>query len=193
MVINLKSGMLDDWYNWTTSEIMSICQFYIDIGWCKKYEDNLRQYEEFQQSVLRVNNNKEKVLSGIIDRSPGLLQYLMIHSVFDIDDYIHGDWLVKFMIEKLSPTDKDVADAHNINNVPEWVMKELSIFDPKPIGFEGLLDNTEIYFKMFGDWRKGESTDPITIVDKAWKGYGKKIPNEKLAEILSSYDNIRIN
>lgn len=193
LTINLKNNRPVDWYNWRAKHLISICNFYIEIGWCKKYNNYLEQFEEFQLAVSKVDDNRERIIRSILDRSPGLREYLMIHSVFDIDDNNSGDWLVKLMINKLVPTDEEVARAHKLDCIPDEIMEKLSVFDPKPFGFEKNLDETIIRYKMYGNWRKGESTDPITVIDRGWENVGRKVSLKTLRNIIASYKPVSIN
>lgn len=191
--MDLKNGKPVDWYSWYVSHIMSICDFYIEIGWCKRYKDRLEQLEQFQQAVIRVDDNRERILKIFLKNSPGLRTYLMIHSVFDIDDFKKGDWFVKFMINELNPTDEIIKKVHEKDHVPEEILEKLAIFNPRPLGFEKHVDNVEIRYKMYGNWRKGESSDPIVITDRAWENIGRKISQEEMEKIISSYEPITIS
>ncbi len=189
---DLKNKKQVNWFSWQAQYISSLCNFYIETGWCKNYEDDLIKYEEFLQAVTMVDDNRKYVLHRIINKSRGLREFLMIHSVFDIKSNAKGDWLVKFLIDELYPTDEDVKKAHEKELVPYWVLEKLSIFDPRLIGFEGKLDNIEIRYKMYGNWNKGESSDPIIINNRAWENTGKQLTNKELEKFISSYKTITV-
>ena len=192
--MDLKNERPVDWYGWSFKEMESMRKFYTSVKWCDNHKDMLRQYEDFQQAVLMVNNNKERILRGIINskKSPELKQFLTIHSVFDIDDNKNSDWLVKLMLEELSPTDKDVEEAHKKDEIPDFIMEKLSIFNPQPFGFEKNWDNVKIYYKMVGNWKDGVYTEPITVIDRDWEWELRKLTNKELVDAISRYKNIAI-
>ena len=144
------------------------------------------------KSILQIEHKKRNILKYVINNTPGLRRYMIIHSIFDINSLEDGDWLAKFMLNELYPTNEEVSEAHKKDDIPQFVLDSLSIFDPMPLGFEKHYDNVKIYYKMYGDWKTGESTTPVTIIDKTWEGFGKKMSNEDLEEIISSYGYIDI-
>ena len=192
--MDLKNEKPVDWYGWSFNEIESIRRFYTQVGWCKSHENKLRQYEDFQQAVLEVNNSKERILKGIINskKSPGLRQFLIIHSVFDIDDNKSKDWLVRLMINELQPTDEEIIEIHRKDKIPDFIMEKLSIFNPQPFGFEKHIDNVKIYYKMINNWVDGVYIEPITIIDRDWECSVKKITNKELENTIARYKNIVI-
>lgn len=191
-MISLKNNSPVSWYSWSIKNLESICRFYIKIEWCKRHHDKLMQYESLQEAVTMINNNKEKILSGIINKSPGLRQFLIIHSVFNIYDNKSEDWLVRLMIDELYPTDKEIVMAHKKDEIPDFIMDKLSIFDPKPLGFEKNLDNVKIHYKMIDNWEDGKYTDPITVIDRLWEDDPDQLTKEELEGVLSSYKNIKV-
>ena len=192
--MDLKNEKPVDWYGWSFNEIESIRRFYTQVGWCKNHENKLRQYEDFQQAVLEVNNSKERILKGIINskKSPGLRQFLIIHSVFDIDDNKSKDWLVRLMINELQPTDEEIIEIHRKDKIPDFIIEKLSIFNPQPFGFEKHIDNVKIYYKMINNWVDGVYIEPITIIDRDWECSVKKITNKELENTIARYKNIVI-
>jgi len=166
---NLKSGKQVDFYDWHNSDIASYCEMYISFGWCKRYKDNIWQYEAFQEAVRSVELKIKIILDRIIDKVPGLKQFMIIHSVFGIHDNVSSDWLVRYMINKLYPTDEEVEKAHEKDHVPEEIMDQLKIFDPMLLGFEKNCYNIRLEYKMWGNSQKKESIYPLTIINRSWE------------------------
>jgi len=193
MMMDIKNNKPVNWFSWQIQEILSLCDFYIEIGLCKKYENMLQQLEEFQLAILRIDENRENFLKKIMKASYSLKRHLMIHSVFDINSPKSNDWLVKFMINELQPTEEEIEEAHKKEEIPNWIKNSLSIFDPQPIGIEKYLDNVEIQYKMYGDWKKGEFYDPIIISDRYFRSCRKSMSDEELTETISSYETVSIN
>jgi hypothetical protein len=188
---DLKNENPVDWNNWGMREVTGLCDFYIDeLRWCKRYNDRLWQYEAFTHAVIQVNEKREDILGLIIEKTKGLKAYMMIHSVFDVDQYNDGDWLVQFMIHKLAPTDDEIKRLHTPEEIPAEIMEKLKIFNPKPLGFSRYVDDAMIRYKLWRSWEKGKPNDPVLLVDGAWDLYDKEMEYNEVEEIISGYDDI---
>ena len=188
--MKLKNDDPIDWYNWKYMEIESLRNLYVEIGWCKEYKDKLKNYEMFLITVKEVSEKIEDILELIIIKTKGLKRFMSIHSVFNIHDNIKGDWFVKFIINILKVTDEEIYEAHRKDEIPEEIMSKLSIFDPKPLGFEKYIHDIELHYKLWGNWKKYEQTDPIKIFNRTWESIGKKMKNNEIENILSKFDII---
>ena len=171
-----------NWSDWKTSSIKDSCNFFIEIKFCKKYDDLFSQYNAFLSSINMVYNNKERMLFETISASPGLKQYLQIHSVFKIDANSNGDWFNHAMINILQMTDEEVENVFKKEFVPPEILEKLKIFNPEPIGFE--VDNIRIEYDFWG--RGG----PIRVIDIDWENISKL--NTNIPEFLAQYEAISI-
>jgi hypothetical protein len=169
-----------DWSNWKNNEIKQICRFFVEKKYCKEYKDTLHQYSFFYEVVSRFDKDKYNLLTNIIIKSPGLKNYLQIHSVFDIGAKKEGDWLNKTMIRILDVTDSDIEIVHKKEIIPQEIIKKLEIFDPEPIGLE--TDNIRIEYDFWG------FGGPIRIVDTDWESLDKK--EVQVETFLSQYEPI---
>ena len=160
LVNDLERGSYINWSDWKIGELHNLCKFYIDNKICKKIDDQAKQYREFYFKVLEVNSARGRMLNDIINHSPGLKQYLQIHSVFEIGAK-NKDWLNLEMISILSVSEKDIEEAHKKEFVPQIILDKLKMFDPEPAGFE--VDPVRIEYDLWG--RNG----PIAVIDTDWE------------------------
>jgi hypothetical protein len=166
---------------------------FIELGLCEKYDDRLLQYEKFEQVVLNIKNKTRDMLKAIINGVPNLKLFMIIHSVFGINDNKRGDWLVQFLSKELMPTEEDIKMLHQLDDVPQDALDQLKMFDPKPVGFEKHLHNVRIEYKMWGDREKGEQVDPVKIIDRGWETIGREIElRANVSELISKYKTINI-
>jgi hypothetical protein len=194
MVVNtLKSSESVEWKDWYNSELISLCKAFIELGLCEKYDDRLLQYEEFEQVVMNVRRKTVDMLKIIINGVPDLKLFMIIHSVFGINDNKKSDWLVRFLIKELVPTEEDIKNLHQVDKIPQDILDQLKAFDPKPIGFDKYLQNIRIEYKMWGDRERGEQTDPVKVIDRDWEMIGKEMElRANVSEFISKYKVIDI-
>ena len=172
-------------------EIASYCHMYIELGWCKKYQNTLCQYEALQCSINTVKKQIQGILKTVINRVPGLKTYMIVHSVFGVKDCRKGNWLSQFMISELFPTDGEIKEAHKKDEVPQEILDKLAAFEPVVFGFERNIDDKMIEYNMSGNTFKGEY--PITIIDRTWARIGSEAEDRKKAiEAISKYETIKI-
>ena len=163
------------------NEIHKLCDFYIELGWCKMYNNRADQFESFLSAIYRFSIKKEMILANIMHKSPSLRRYMMIHSVFPVN-VKKRDWLVKFMIQSLYPSDKYVEQIIIPKDVPEHIINKFAIFNPKPVGLE--MEPVRI---MYGMWQSGFAP-PINIIDTDFENTGTK--RLDVAKEIYKYDDI---
>jgi len=191
LVNNLVNGKTVDWNNWTNREILNYCDLYIESKWCNVYKMRVDQIQEYQQAVHKVESRKIDILNSIIDKTKGLKKYMMIHSIFNIDAKSKGDWFVKYLVNKLQPAQWQVDIVHKKKEIPTDIMELFKKFNPKPISdYDEVLDNTKIYYKLYGNRFKGEQSDPILVIDRSWEKLDRPIPIEEVEESISSFEEI---
>jgi hypothetical protein len=153
------------------------------MGFCKKINDTVRQLQEFSIVIEKIDRRKEEMLEKMITMSPGLRDYLIIHSVFKPEDKKDGDWFVKKMLAILSPSDSDIERIYLKSDVPKEILDKLQMFDPEPIGLE--IDSVRIEYELYG---KG---DPINVIDTDWEKISKE--SASIENILLTFSNINVD
>ena len=192
LVNSLISGEQVNWNDWTNREILSYCDLYIEAKWCNVYKKRDDQIREYQQAVHNVEGKKIAILDSIIDGTKYLKKYMIMHSVFDINADTKGDWFVKYLVNKLQPTQEQVDYVHKKNEIPANIMEMFNKFDPKPISnFEENYDDTLISYKLHGKRFKGEQSEPIFRIDKVWERMERQIPIDKVEKYISSFEEIQ--
>jgi len=166
-----------DWGSFQVKDCERYVDFYVnELKWVKRFDDLCTQYLALSALIDHIYKNKENVLDSIIDKVEGMKDFLLIHSVFDLDDNDDSDWLVSYMVRKL---DYDFIPAKQ--DVPKLVLDKLKLFNPREIDF--LKEDVVI---TYGMWKKGPTgrlLDPINI------SYWNDIQERKtdMAPILESY------
>lgn len=124
--------------------------------WMTRKGEMAQQCSALLVLIDRVYKNKEKILDSIIDIVPGLKDYMLIHSVFDISDNDQSDWFTAYMIDKLNYT--FVPEKQNI---PQEILDKLRVFNPETEFIE-----QDYVILTYGMWKKGSNgylLDPIHI------------------------------
>ena len=178
---DIKNDDPVDWSNWKNNEIKQTRRFFVEKKYCKEYNDLLSQYSSFHEVVSRFYNDRYNLLTSIITKSPGLKNYLQIHSVFDIDAK-DKDWLNKLMIKILDVTEDDIKIVFKEDSIPQEILQKIEIFDPEPIGLE--TDNIRIEYDFWG------FGGPIRIIDTDWESLNKD-PVE-IENFLAQYKPIEV-
>lgn len=193
LVGQIKSGKQVNWYSWKLNDIVQMCLFYKELGWCKDYKSNIAQYEAFEFALRQVELKIKEILKNFLKRS-WLKQFLIVHSVFPLNANRSGDWFVKFMCDNLVPTDDEVKNIYKKDVIPDDILDHLAIFDPRPMSqFEKLYEFIRIEYKFWGDPRKGESTSPINIIDLAWEKIELEVlEREEAKKEIATYDFVDI-
>ena len=169
-----------DWDYWKNRELRILCKYFVEKKFCRAYKDNLEQYLAFHNIVSSFWNDKENMLSQAVIKSPGLKNYLQLHSVFKIDVKRKGDWLNKAMLKILEVTDLDMQEIYKEKPIPQEILKKLAIFDPEPIGIE--VDPIRIEYDFWG------LGGPIKIIDTDWESMDIKTVD--VTSFLSQYEHI---
>lgn len=178
LLSNLKSQGHVEWDKWYNQELLSLCEFYVEIKFCKKIKNQIEQFEEFALAVEKVYQHKEQMLDAVIQHSPGLRDYLIIHSVFDADAAQNGDWFIQKMLKILQPTEEDIKRINTKPFVPQELLDKLAIFDPEPIGL--IVEPIRI---EYGLYKRG---GPIIIIDTDWE----KLSNTNIPKFLDQFKPI---
>lgn len=187
LVALLKSSRPVDWGSWVNRELVDLLGFYIEIGWCKQYDNEITQYRAFLHAVDRFSARKEEILRKIIRTVPGLKVYMVLHSVFRITAPREDDWFVQFMVEELRLTDEEMAEATKAPEIPQEFLDALKDFDPEPVGL--VMDNVRLEYKLWGHPKRGESPMPIHIIETDWEKIESEAPPDP-EQFLSQYDEI---
>jgi len=182
-VSSLRSNQPININQWKMDDIKSLCEFYIELGWGKRYKQWADQLEVFLSSIYRFISKRCKVLANMIYKTPVLRKYLTIHSVFPINEKEY-DWLIRFMINILYPSDRDIENLIKTKEVPEYIINKLSIFNPEPIKLEFFPHRIK-----YGMWQK-KFAPPINIIDIDFENTG--IKNIDMKKELARYDHVSI-
>lgn len=144
-------------------------------------------------SVNELSNKAEDVITDIVNNSPILKVYLMIHSVFRHDVWDVGDWFERHMCTILEPSPEQVEKLHEKREVPNEILEALAIFDPIPSSrFEELWDDNYITYKLWGNYLEGEPYDPIVMTNRRWEKHSNVIDaRANNQEFLSKFETIR--
>ena len=165
----------------------SLCKFYISCGYCKKFQNEIAQYEAFYLAVLRIGNDRQNMLRSIIHASPGLRDYMIIHAAFtfhyeDSELVKPTDWLYEEMLDILTPTTEDIERIQKVEYVPSALLEKLSIFDPELISIEH--DPVRIEFDFYG------MRDAIDMIDMDWEQIALEAESANVTNTLSEYEPI---
>lgn len=176
-----------DWSSWEAKNVVEALNFFLRSGLCKKSDDFKTQYNIFLVAFYKIDRNIEKILSIAIDKTPGLKAFMGDHSIFDSDTNKKGDWLQRFMMKKLMPTNKEVYDTFHPEPVPQELLNKFRIFDPVQVVLE--MDPIVI---QYGMWRKGHTNrmlDPINITYTDFDNF-EFVKPEDIAKEIAKYTHI---
>ena len=121
------------------------------------------RYEKLSVVIKHIMKNKISMLDDRL-KNRQLHNYMVVHSVFDIDDWQNDDWLVMYMVDKLYPTDEQVAKILRKPRVPEEIAELLVDFNVESVGMT--LDPITIQYGMWEKLENGKMRDPIHIEDE---------------------------
>jgi len=171
----MKNKEYVDWKEWQNKEQLSLCDLYVHVGYCKPVDNQLAQFEAYNRCVEHVYRHRDQFLKEMLYASPGLRDFLIIHSKFR--DEQNMDWLELRMMELLRPTDEDVKRIYAVKPVPKELLEKLAIFDPEPLGVE--TDTVRVEYEFFG---RGS---PILVIDTNWEQIGYDAVN--VEAVLSQF------
>jgi len=152
-------------------------QLYVQLGRVQYSEDPLTQYEQLAEQILWVRDKKiREIVYKMIDKTPGMKMFLLIHSRFPIRAKRSGDWFVKLMIDYLEPTEEEIRRVSRGPNVPDELLKKLAAFDPEPIAF--MMEPVRVEYQLYG-------RNPINVIDEDWE----KEKGREIVEVADQYIN----
>jgi hypothetical protein len=172
------------------SDLQNVLNLFIELGWAKKYETEKQTYTELLPVCRMIEDNIESIITKLINENIEFKRFLLMHSIFRVQinkdqgkilniDPIAHDYFERLMIKVLQPDDSDVEWLLSEPEVPIDLLKKFEIFGPEP--WKDIRDNIVITYKMWGDYKKGEQSEPIQITDLDWK----RIQDETNESILS--------
>jgi hypothetical protein len=168
------------WRSYQIKELKGYLTFYIDVmGWAKRKDGLTNQYIHLLHAVQNVEDNKCKIIDSIIDNAPGLKDYMLIHSVFDINDNDCSDWFIIYMIDKLNYEPVIIKQ-----DIPNEIMEKLKIFDPQ--GIDYFVDDVMLSYGMWKRDKNQRLLDPIHI--SCWNNIKEECID--MEPILGSYEEM---
>jgi hypothetical protein len=183
MVDLLKSQKPVKWESYSAKEWSNNLYFYLEeMKWVKRFNNTTDQYVALLGTMAWVDQNRYKILDSIIDKAPGLKEYMMIHSVFDIDDNDCTDWFLSYIIDKLN-----IELSNTKQPIPQDVLEKLSILNLRDVDF--LKEDTVL---TYGMWKRGPSgriQDPVNIA--CWCDLQKNTIN--MEPVIESYEAIDLS
>jgi hypothetical protein len=151
------------------SELSGYLELFIELGWCTRCDSNLKSYEGLLLQFNIVQDRLEQIISDMVNDIPGFKRFLLIHSVFNVND---RDWLEKYMAKILQPDECDIDWFISDPFIPPDIMEKLKQFDPEAVG--ATPDPIRITYKMWGNFKKGEQYEPICLTDLDWELVSKE-------------------
>lgn len=187
IVNQINGGHEVDWYSWEAKRADQALDFFTKKGLCKKGGNLKERYNNFIVKYYEVERGIDRILDFAIDKTPGLKTFMVIHSIFDHDANKKGDWLQRYMLKKLMPTEKEVYEEFNPEPIPKDLLERFKIFDPVQVTFE--MDQIKI---QYGMWRKdndGRLVDPINVIHTDFDGI-KLFRQADVVNEIAKYENI---
>jgi hypothetical protein len=169
------------------SELQSILNLFIELGWSKRYETDKKTYEALLTDFKTIGHDIAHIITSMVNDIPGMKRFLLVHSVFN-SDVTKQDWLERFMIELLQPDSSDQEWFLSEPEVPKELLKKFALFNPEP--YKEIVDNIKITYKIWGQYTLGDQTEPIQIIDTDWERIEREanqsLENIKNHEIIST-------
>jgi len=162
-IVNLiRRQVKIDWAGWNVKRVEEVLEFFIRKKLCKRIDGIEKQYIHLSKKFYTIEINKKKILSAMMNQTPGLKVFMALHSAFKVDAYKEGDWLERFMIEKLILTDEEVYNLLHPEPVPQDILDKFKMFEPEQILFT--MDLIRIEYGMWQKGHNGRLVDPINII-----------------------------
>lgn len=168
-VNKLNKGELINFDRFPHVDLRSIFNLFVKLGWSKQYDSDKQNYTHLLTDCKVVENDIDNIISSIINKTPDLKRFLLVHSTFHIEE---RDWLENLMLKILLPNQLDIEWYLTEPTIPDKWLKKLSIFEPEP--YQELRDNVIVTYKMWGQFALGEQVDPIAITDLDWDRISKE-------------------
>ena len=174
-------------------DLQTILNTFIEMGWSKRYNTDKETYSHLLVDCKMVENDIDHIIANIVNDTPGMKQFLLVHSAFNVNVHQH-DWLERGFVKLLQPSPSDQSWFEAELNIPEKILKKVSIFDP--IHYREINDGIKVTYKMWGNFKKGEQTEPILITDLLWEHIDKEatdavnsIKQHEVIEMAKVLDN----
>ena len=163
--------------------------FFRDLGWCEKGNGYLDSYERLLVTFCEVEESLEQILSDIINNTPGMRKFMIIHSVFSTKTMeSKGDWFEKLMAKIVYPTEKDMIWFTTPPEAPDEIKNLMTLLNGELVRWEKC--PIRIEFRMWGKRENNESYEPIHIIDEDFEKYDKEYISTK--QIIHDKDVIEL-
>ncbi len=154
--------------------------------------DMSKRYTYLLRFLTRMNGNFRNIFRNTVSRTPGMRIYLLTNVVFDKNDNMSRDWLTRFMIDFLTPTEEDHRELEALCRLPEDISEKFAMLNVERI--PSFFDET---YTLIGMWRRDVNdwiTEPINTIDtkNLPTKFVKKIDVAKIIEEAGIIDCSRI-
>ena len=172
---------------WITKELDKALDYYQALGWCPKTGGYPGDMKALSAVIRKVDQNKIAILDGFM-KNNDLREFLIIHSVFNIDARTDGEFIEKYMASRIHVSE-DQVNRLFARQIPDEIEKKFAMFDIELIPFD-----VEIYRVEFG-CRKDPETgkyphDPIRLLDTTMD---IKIQDSvMIAAFISQYEDLML-
>lgn len=153
-----------------------------EMKWTKDFEKTTDKYVDLLNTMRFVEENKYRILDSIIDRAPGLKEYMLIHSIFDVEDNDCTDWFLSYIIDKLNIELSSIRSS-----APKSLVEKMNTLGLEEIDF--LKEDTIL---SYGLWKRdvnGRIKDPVHI--SCWTELQGVVVD--MEPIISSYKAINLS
>ena len=147
---------------YTISDLHNTYNKFVQFGLCSSSKNDLEKMLKLRIASDNVRNNVEQIMGRFLENK-ALKDFLIIHSVFRIDAMYSGDMLESVMVklldvdnEYLSKFDKKSIASVGLSRLVDSEKFDLCKFTVFPFN---------IRYKMFGNYKLGESYQPIEVYD----------------------------
>jgi hypothetical protein len=189
----LQENRLVNFDRFPYQDLQTILNAFIEMGWSKRYDTDKETYSHLLVDCKMVEDDIDHIIANIVNDTPGMKLFLLVHSAFNINVHEH-DWLERGFAKLLQPSSSDQSWLEAEPNIPEEILKKVTIFDPIP--YREINDGVKVTYKMWGKFQQGEQTEPILITDLLWESIDKEatdavnsIKQHEVIEMAKVLDN----
>jgi len=182
-----KGGHLNP-SKWAHAEVLNTLEVMSEIGWCQKKPDKVAEIEGLAEALRKVGRKKEDIIANFIRKTPGLRQFMCMYSVFDIED--DRDWFTEVLIEEVLMSEREVRELMTAGEIPPDVRKKFAIFKPVPVAYEW--EPIRIEYKLWGNPKLGESTDPINIIHLGWEEDSDTLSDKESSDFIKQQGVLKL-